>query len=51
MTQSGSFTGAAGATAGSPPHWLRRAGTLGFAFFLVKGLIWLGLMITPWLMR
>lgn len=51
MTQSGSCTGVAGAASEGPLHWLRRAGTVGFAFFLVKGLVWLVLMITPWLMR
>jgi len=23
------------------PHWLRKLGTAGFVFFLVKGLLWL----------
>ncbi len=51
MAQSVSFTGVTGSAASSPSHWLRRAGKLGFAFFLLKGLVWLGLMIALWLMQ
>lgn len=28
--------------------WLRRVGTLGFTFFLVKGLLWLAAPLVFW---
>jgi len=30
----------------STPHWLKRMGLAGFAFFFLKGMLWL---LIPWL--
>jgi hypothetical protein len=29
-------------------NWLKRAGILAFLFFLLKGLVWVGIMIWAW---
>jgi len=33
----------------SPAGWLERLGVLGFAFFLLKGLLWLALALAAYL--
>jgi hypothetical protein len=35
----------------SPAGWLRRLGVVGFAFFLLKGLLWLALLLAAYLAR
>ncbi len=32
-----------------PSSWLRRAGVAGFAFFFIKGMIWLLVAAAAWL--
>jgi hypothetical protein len=29
--------------------WLKRAGILAFLFFLLKGLVWIGIMVWAWM--
>jgi hypothetical protein len=39
------------AISAAPPRrltWFKRIGLLGFSFFLVKGLIWLGVLAGAW---
>jgi hypothetical protein len=35
----------------SPAAWLKRLGAAGFAFFLLKGLLWLALALLAYLAR
>jgi hypothetical protein len=30
-------------------NWLKRAGILAFLFFLLKGLVWVGIMVWAWI--
>ena len=32
-------------------RWSRRIGLVGFMFFLVKGLLWLGMVAVAWCLR
>ena len=35
----------------APPRWrerLAQLGRLGFLFFLIKGLVWVGIFVTAW---